>query len=83
MTQHDEYVTTVQPSGALEILRKTFVTLDDGTVLQHNWRTTLAPGGDLSGMPEAVSTVANAVWTVDVIAAYKASQAALLPGASK
>jgi hypothetical protein len=35
-------------------------------------RYCLAPGSDLAGQPEQVISIAKAVWTPDVIAAYQA-----------
>jgi len=34
-------------------------------------RYCLVPGDDLTGQPEQVVKIANAVWTADVVAAYK------------
>ena len=38
-------------------------------------RYCLTPGSDLAGQPEQVVTVATAVWTPEVIAAYQAQVA--------
>ena len=72
MTHHDEYSVTVMSAGTLEVLRVSYADID-GTDFKKNWRTTLAPGDDLSGQPEVVTKIANAVWTPEVVAAYKAS----------
>jgi len=37
-------------------------------------RYCLTPGSDLTGQPEQVVAIANAVWTPEAIAAYAASQ---------
>ena len=37
-------------------------------------RYCLAPGSDLTGQPEQVVAIANAVWTPAAVAAYAASQ---------
>jgi len=42
-------------------------------------RYCLSPGSDLTGQPEQVAAVANAVWTPKVIEAYKAEKANLQP----
>jgi hypothetical protein len=39
----------------------------------------LTPGSDLTGQPEQVVAVANAVWTPKIIEAYKAEKANLQP----
>jgi hypothetical protein len=39
----------------------------------------LTPGSDLTGQPEQVVAVANAVWTAKVIETYKAEKANLQP----
>ena len=45
----------------------------DGEVVKASTfrRYCLAPGSDLTGQPEQVVKIANAVWTADVVAAYK------------
>jgi len=42
-------------------------------------RYCLSPGSDLTGQPEQVVAVANAVWTAKVIETYKAEKANLQP----
>ena len=37
-------------------------------------RYCLAPGSDLTGQPEQVVAIANAIWTPEAISAYQASQ---------
>ena len=49
--------------------------LKDGEVISStNHRHVLAPGDDLTNEDSVVIAVANAVWTEEVIANYKASQ---------
>ena len=81
LDQHDEYTVTAKPNGVLEVLRQTVVTMDGEVFGRKNDRTTLAPGDDLTGQPEAVTAIANTIWTPDVIAAYRASIPAQ-PGAT-
>ena len=47
----------------------------DGEVVKASTfrRYCLAPGSDLTGQPEQVVAIANAVWTPAAIAAYKAN----------
>jgi len=40
------------------------------------YRYVLLPGSDLTGQPEQVVAIANAVWTPEVVAAYEAQVAA-------
>ena len=49
--------------------------VEDGQELSasyHRW--SLSPGDDLTGQDARVVAIANATWTADVIAAYKAQQ---------
>ena len=51
--------------------------IEDGTELSasyHRWA--LNPGDDITGQDSKVVAIANAVWTPEVIAAYKAQQEA-------
>jgi hypothetical protein len=51
--------------------------LEDGRELSasfHRWA--LAPGQDVTDQEDRVKAIANAVWTPEVIAAYKAQQEA-------
>ena len=47
----------------------------DGEVVKASTfrRYCLAPGSDLTGQPEQVVAIANAIWTRQVIAAYNAT----------
>jgi hypothetical protein len=53
----------------------------DGEVVKASTfrRYYLPPGSDLTGQPEQVVAVANAVWTPKVIEVYKAEKANLQP----
>jgi hypothetical protein len=48
----------------------------DGDVVKASTynRYCLPPGSDLTGQPEQVVAIANAVWTPEAVAAYAASQ---------
>ena len=49
--------------------------MEDGVQLSQAYhRHCLSPGDDLSGQDEKVSAIAKAVWTKDVIKAFKAKQ---------
>jgi len=64
---------TVKPSGHLEIRIDTQI-YEDGQPLGMSMyhRYVLAPGDDLANQPEQIISVANAVWTPEVISAYQA-----------
>lgn len=76
-------------TGQLEIgetgtigLRTDTVVLDDGVELNRSFhRKVLAPGDDVSGEDAKVQSVAGAVWTDEVVAAYAAAIAASAPAA--
>jgi hypothetical protein len=61
-------------------LRTDTVVLDDGVELSRTYhRKVLAPGDDVSGEDAKVQSVAGAVWTDEVVAAWVAAQAAAAP----
>jgi hypothetical protein len=56
--------------------------MEDGTQLSQTYhRTSIAPEADLTGVPANVAAICNVAWTPEVIAAYKAQQAANQVGA--
>ena len=66
----------VGENGSLGIRSDTIV-LDSGVELSRNFhRKVLAPGDDVTGEDAKVQSVANAVWTDEVVAAYAAAVAA-------
>ena len=73
----------VGENGSLGIRSDTIV-LDDGVELSRNFhRKVLAPGDDVTGEDAKVQSVANAVWTDEVVAAWVAAQAAAEPVAEE
>jgi hypothetical protein len=59
--------------GQIQVRQITRI-VEDGTELSasyHRW--SLAPADDLTGQDAKVVAIANATWTADVVAAYKAS----------
>jgi len=69
--------------GQIQVRQITRI-VEDGTELSasyHRW--SLNAGDDLTGQDPKVVAIANAIWTADVVAAYKAqvaaSQAQLAP----
>lgn len=63
----------VLPSTVLQV-RMANQIVDGETVKASTYnRYCLAPGSDLTGQPEQVVKIANAVWTPEAIAAYNAN----------
>ena len=59
------------PNGVLQV-RLSDQILDGETVKSSTYRRyCLPPGSDLTGQPEQVVKIANAVWTSECIAAYQ------------
>jgi hypothetical protein len=63
----------VAENGAILVREASRVFNDDQMIAQTFHRSSFAPGSDVSGMPDNVQAVAKAIWTEDVVAAYKAS----------
>ncbi len=60
--------------GQIQVRRRTSI-LEDGVELSFSYhRHVLAPGGDLTKEDAKVGAVARALWTPEVVAAYKAAQ---------
>jgi hypothetical protein len=69
----------VGENGSIGLRTDTVVT-DDGVELSRTYhRKVLAPGDDVSGEDAKVQSVAGAVWTDEVVAAWVAAQAAAAP----
>ena len=63
-------------NGSLGVREDTVIT-DDGNEVSRNFhRKVLQPGDPLDGEDARVVSVANAVWTEEVVSAYQAAQAA-------
>lgn len=67
---------TVTENGTVLFREATRITRDGEQIAQTFHRTSLTPGQDLTGVPEQVTTIANVVWTAEVVAAYQAQLAA-------
>lgn len=69
----------VLPSAVLQV-RMANQIVDGETVKAQTYnRYCLAPGSDLTGQPEQVVKIANAVWTPEAIAAYNANSQPSIP----
>jgi hypothetical protein len=67
---------TVTENGIV-LVRETTTIKEDGVELSKKYhRTSLTPGQDIADQPQKVQDICNAAWTPEVIAAYKAQQAA-------
>lgn len=52
--------------------------IEDGIPLSQSYhRTSLAPGADLTNVPDNVVAICNLSWTPEVVSAYKAKQEAI------
>jgi hypothetical protein len=63
----------VKASGEIEVRRDDQILRDGEVIITGYHRHVLAPGDALDGEDSVVASVAAAVWTADVIAAYQAS----------
>ena len=63
---------TVTENGTVLYREATRIMEDGNQISQTFHRTSLTPGQDLTGQPSNVVAIANAAWTPEVIAAYKA-----------
>ena len=67
---------TVTENGII-LFREATRIMEDGKELTKTYhRSSLAPAQDLTGVPANVVAICNTVWTVEVIAAYQAAEAA-------
>ena len=66
----------VLPDGQIQVREDTVIERDGVEISRTYHRHVIAPGDDVSGEDASVQTVANAVHTAEVIAAYQAAQAA-------
>jgi len=70
---------TVTENGIV-LYREATRIMEDGNELSKTYhRSSLAPGQDLTGVPDNVVAICNVAWTADVIAAYQAQLEANKP----
>jgi DNA-binding transcriptional LysR family regulator len=63
---------TVTENGIV-LYREATRIMEDGNELSKTYhRSSLAPGQDLTGIPDNVAAICNVAWTPEVIAAYQA-----------
>ena len=63
----------VLADGQIQVRTDTVIERDGVEISRTYHRHVVSPGDDVSGENAAVQTVANAVWTAEVIAAYEAA----------
>ena len=66
----------VLADGQLQVRTDTVIERDGVEISRSYHRHVIAPGDDVSGEDASVQTVANAVHTAEVIAAWEAAEAA-------
>ena len=79
LTESTEYdkIEIVTPYKHVQV-RKATVIKKDGVELTRSFeRYTLNPDSDMTGQPNEVAAICNAVWTEEVKAAWKAHQESL------
>jgi DNA-binding transcriptional LysR family regulator len=70
---------TVTENGIV-LYREATRIMEDGNELSKTYhRSSLAPGQDLTGVPDNVAAICNVAWTPEVIAAYQAQLEANRP----
>ena len=74
-TEYVEYKEEILPNQTIQIRRADIVKKDGVEVGRSYHRNVVHPGDDISGEPAEVQAIANALWTAEVVAAYKASTA--------
>lgn len=72
-TEHVEYKEEILPNQTIQIRRADIVKKDGVEVGRSYHRNVVHPGDDVTGEPAEVQAIANALWTAEVVAAYKAS----------
>lgn len=61
----------ITETGTIQVREATRILKDGEIIAQTYHRWAFAPGSDVSEMPENVQAVAKAVWTDNVVTAYK------------
>jgi hypothetical protein len=72
---------TVTENGTVLVREVTRIMEDDVEISKQYHRSSFAPASDVSAQPANVQAICATAWTPEVIAAYKAQQAANQVGA--
>ena len=75
-TEEQKYKIEILEDGIIQVRRADVVLKDGVEVGRQYQRHVLLPGQDVTNEVQRVRDVASAVWTVDVVNAYAAQQAA-------
>ena len=67
------------PDGQIQVRTDTIIERDGVEISRSYHRHVVVPGQDVSGEDAGVQTIANAIHTPAVIAAYRAAEAARTP----
>ena len=68
--EYDEIV-TVMPDGQLQYLRVERIMEDGVQLAANNWRHVYTPDRDINDLPPRAYHIAVALWTPEIVAAYK------------
>ena len=69
---------TILADEQIQVRVDTVIEEDGVEISRTHWRKVLAPGDNLANEDARVALVANAVWTPEVVAKYRAEVAARL-----
>lgn len=75
LTKETEEIVTILPDGKLEYLLITKIMEDGVELSRNNWRAVYEPDQDINDMPPRAYHVAAAMWTPEVIDAFKQAKA--------
>jgi|TARA_B100000073_G_scaffold193958_1_gene160534 hypothetical protein len=78
-TEHIEYKEEILPNKVIQVRRADVIKKDGVEVGRTYHRNVVVPGQDVSDQPAEVQTIAAALWTPEVIAAYEEQLAANSP----
>jgi len=73
LTETFAYKIEVNENRSIGVRRADIVLKDDVEIARSYHRKCFAPGSDVSAEPKEVQDVADAVWTDEVVAEYRAS----------
>ena len=75
LSEHFEYQLEILPiTYVIQVRRADVVMRGEKEIARSYHRHVVSPGDDISKEPAEVQTVANALWTPEIIEAYKANQ---------
>ena len=75
LSEHFEYQLEILPiTYVIQVRRADVIMRGDKEIARSFHRHVVVPGDDISKEPDEVQKVANALWTPEIIEAYKASQ---------